>query len=236
MKTRKTFWGLFFILAAVLIGVNQLGYLNGINVWTLLATIFLVPIIIKSATKLNFFGIFFGFAGLGIIYGDYLNIMPLGVWGLLLMALFLSIGFSIIFSDRIIRKSNKFRNTGNPENFASVINSPDESEIDFSVNFSSSIKYINTKEFKKANLSCSFGALKVYFDNAELSENGAEIKLDISFGGVELFIPKKWRVVNELNVNLAGVEEKNASMPLEGGPAVRLTGDIRLSGIEIIYV
>lgn len=233
MKIKKMFWGLFFILSAVLIGVNQLGYLNGINMWTLLATIFLVPIIVKSATKLNFFGIFFGFAGMVIIYGDYLNIKSLGIWEMLLMALFLSIGFSIVFSNRITKRWKKYRNT---ENFAYVINSQDESEIDYSVSFSSSIKYINTKDLKKVNLSCSFGALKVYFDNAEVNENGAEIKLDVSFGGTELYIPKKWRLINELEVNLAGVEEKNANMPQSDGPIVTLTGKVSLSGLEIIYV
>ena len=62
MKFKNWFWGLFFIVAACLVIVNQLGYLTGFNIFTLIASIFLIAIIIQSATHLNFAGILFPFA------------------------------------------------------------------------------------------------------------------------------------------------------------------------------
>ena len=77
--------------------------------------------------------------------------------------------------------------------------------------------------------------MKVYFDRAHVGENGAVINIDASFSGIELYIPKTWKLVNNMNVSLAGVEEKNSRNVTEE-VTVTLTGDIKFSGIEIIYV
>lgn len=231
----KIFWGLFFILSGLLIIINQLGYFTQINILSLVFTILLVAIIIKSVFHGFFGGVFFPLAMIGIIYAEALEITSITPWPILITAFFLSIGFSIIFHKHhhIHHFYNHTHN--NHEHFEKIVNEDDDSIVETSVSFGSSIKYVNSNNLKRANFSCSFGALKIYFDNTKLDEKGAEIYLNVAFSGVELYIPKNWTVVFSANTNLAGIEEKNRSMP-DGKNTITLIGDVNLSGVEIIYI
>ena len=235
MKNKNWFWGLFFIVAAALIVFNQFGYLADISLVSLVLTILLVPIIIKSLTTFNFTGILFPLAFLGIIYAEPLRITNLTPWPILITALFLSIGFHIIFGKHINGGCGDFGCFGNGENFKEIVNNQDENNVEYRVTFSSGIKYVNSENLKNVRLSSSFGALKVFFDNSKRDEDGVTIYLDASFSGVELYIPKEWKIVNNLNVSLGGVEEKNRRVEATG-PLVTFSGNVSFSGVEIIYV
>ena len=237
MRNKNLFWGIFFIVAAGAIVVNQLGYFVGISLFNLVLTILLVPIVIESVVHLNFPGILFPLAILGILYAENLGIQNLVPWPILVTALLGSIGFSILFkSSWPHRHIDHFHHSSNEENFGEIINTEDESNVEYKVNFGSGIKYVNSENLKTANLSCSFGALKVYFDNSKPDVEGARINIEASFSGVELYIPKTWKIVNEVNVSLGGIEEKNNRYNTGEGSTVTLTGKISFSGVEIIYV
>lgn len=225
---KKLFWGLLFVTAAAAVIVSSLGYFSGVNLFGILCTIFLIPIFIKSIIGANYAGVFFPLAFIGIIYSGPLGIDAITPLPILLAALLLSIGFSIMFKKNYKCYSNK-------ENFDSIVNETDESNIDFRVSFGSSIKYINSDDFKYANLSCSFGAMKVYFDNAKIVESNAVVNLDISFSGVELFIPSDWKVINNVDISMGGLDEKNKPGK-NTEKTITLTGKVNLSGVEIIYI
>jgi Predicted membrane protein (DUF2154). len=233
MKTKNRLWGIFFILGGLAVVINQLGVFPYVNMLNLIITIILVPIIIKSLFKGHFFGIFFPVAALGIMYAKELNITDLVPWPILITALFLSIGFTMIF-----HKNGSKGNCGthcNYENFDEIIDIEDDSIVNVNVNFGSSIKYVNSNNFKKGSFNCTFGGLKVYFDNTTLDKDGATININASFSGIELYVPKNWQVVFSANTNLAGIEEKNRSNP-DGINILTITGDINLAGVEIIYI
>ena len=126
----RWFWGLFFIVGAALIIVNQLGCLTGISLFSLICTLLLIPIIIKSIAYRSFAGILFPIALLGIIYAEPLGITALSPWPLLAAALFGSIGLSLIFH-KSHHKYNYDQKEGNPENFDQVINSPDSEAFSY---------------------------------------------------------------------------------------------------------
>lgn len=227
---KKIFWGLFFILGGIFIIINQLGYFDtNVNLFSIICTIFLIPIFVSSLFKLNYFGILFSAALLLIIYREPLNLENLTPITILTTALLGSIGLSIIFDKHHVIKVHHH------EHFDQVINSPDSEEVNLSVSFGSSIKYVNTDNFKTANIRSSFGAAKVYFDNAKIKDDTATINLDVSFSGVELYIPKDWKIINKIDTSLGGVEEKN-NIRTETEKTVVLTGKVSLGGIEIIYI
>lgn len=236
MKWRNYFWGLFFVIAAVLVIVNQLGFLTGVNVFTLLGSIFLVAILIHSSTHLNFAGILFSFAFLGILYAEPLGIQNLVPWPILIAALLGSIGLSIIFHKSIRNHYAHYScdNGEHDEHFDQVFDAPDSENINCKVSFGSAIKYVNTPNFEKGYFDCSFGAMKVYFDNAVITSDQAEICLNVSFSGVELYLPKNWNIVDKVNSSLAGIEIKNR--PVNPDKTVYLTGKTSFSGVEIIYI
>ena len=235
MKNKNIFWGLFFIVIAGLIVVKQSGYLAGVTTLNLVVTLFLIPIILKSCIRLNFAGIFFPISILGILFAEELGITNFVPFPILITALFLSIGFSMLFGKHEKWREGHFCTIGNTEGFEEVVDTEDDDVVNFRVTFGDSIKYVNAKNLKQANLSCSFGALKVYFDNATVSPEGAVINVDMSFSGVELYIPREWKVINGIEATLAGVEEKYKRNGDET-VTVKLAGRAQFSGIEIIYV
>lgn len=101
--------------------------------------------------------------------------------------------------------------------------------------FGASAKYINTGDFKKADLDCSFGELKVYFDSAKIISESAEIHVRQSFGSTQLFIPKEWQIIPKASVFAGAIEERNCNKST-GSPVVYLTGEVKFGSVIITYV
>lgn len=232
MREKNIFWGLLLILGAVGLVIGKLGFLSDFNPFSLGFSVILITIIIDSLFRLNYAGILFSMAFLCIIYDKQLGITELTPWTVLIAALFGSIGLSMIFP-----KKNKFfdkKMQWNVEEGESI-NIEDEGNIKISAAFSGGAKYINTDKFVSADISCKYSGLEIYFDNAVMAEDKAIIRLNVSFSGLELYIPRSWRVENRTNVFLGGVENKKYEEKVYTNTLI-LTGDIRLSGVEIHYI
>ena len=236
MKRERTFWGMFFILGAVAMIAGKLGFLGGFGFWTVLFTIFLAACLAKSIVRRSMTGVLFTAAFLCIVYDRQLGITALTPWTVLGAAFLGSIGFSLL---RRPRMGGFYRHCGRGRDFTheTVQDCAGEGQrLHLETAVAGSVKYVRSDDFRGADLRCSFGALTVYFDNAVIRGGEAEVNLDVSFGGVELFIPKEWAIVNEVSLTLSGLEEKNSSRAAAAGPVLRLTGNANLSGISITYV
>lgn len=229
MKKERIFWGLFFIVSAVFLIISRMGMLGDVGVFSLLLTVFFAACLIKSVVHRSVTGVLFSVAFLCIIYAGPLGIEEITPWPVLGAALLGSIGFSFLFHPKRYSHHHHYIDT---EETAETVN---DAQMEFSAVFSGSIKYVNSDDFQNANLHCSFGSLKVYFDNAVIQQGEAVLNLDVSFAGVELYIPKTWSVINKVNCAFGGIDEKNRNVS-SGSPAVRLTGKVSFGGVEIIYV
>lgn len=234
--TKKILWGLFFIAAAALIITNQLGLLTSITLPSLILTIIILPILFQSIAHTNFFGIMFSLAFLAIVFSKPLGITEITPWPVLFSALFSSIGLSIIFK----KKNHNFfkHNKKDCEKFQETIDYLDDGVVECSVKLGESSKYLNSPNLQKAILKCSLGSMKVYFDNTQLSENGADVFVDCSLGSIELFIPKTWQVgqVNDnISVSLGSVNQHNKPN-FEGGAVLNLKGNVSLGSVEVYYI
>lgn len=232
MKKERIFWGVFLLVGALALIVGKLGYFSDINAFSLMLTILLIAIIIKSIIKCNFPGILFPIAFVGIIYDKQLGIESITPWTILLAALLGSIGLSLIFNKRpkwskVDYKWDDYK--------SEIIDIEDEGHIKVENSFAESIKYINTDKFEQANLRCNFGSMKIYFDNATMLKKTAIVQLEASFCGVELFIPRGWAVENRTNVSFSGVDERGKRDGIITNTLI-LVGDIKFSGVEIIYI
>ena len=232
MKKEKVFWGILFILMGVFLIISKLGYFPNVNVISLLLTAFLVAVIVKSLVRLNFAGVLFPIAFICIIYDKQLGITNITPWTVLIAALLGSIGLSIIFHKHTKYFNFKF---DSEDSKVETIDVEDESHVRVKTSFGSSVKYINTDNFEQADFNCSFGVLKVYFDKAIMSKDNAIVRINASFSGIELFIPKVWNVEDKTNVVLGAVNEKNRNNQVTTN-TLTLVGDIKLSGVEIIYI
>ncbi len=227
MKKSNIMWGLFFILCAVLIVLNAFDLFSPLSLWTVLLTIFLVVILINSLIKINFFGIFMSIAVLGILYDDILHIEKLTPFPILIIGVFLSIGFEMLFSG--IKIKNKIV-------IPTEINENENDEnIYLDVKFNGCTKYIYSKNLKTITCRSKFSGVKVFFENADIMGNSADMILDFWFGGLEIYVPKNWNVVDNTDtlccgLHESGVKEQNFTKTLI------LNGKTRFSGIEIKYI
>jgi predicted membrane protein len=232
MKKERVFWGLVLILGGVFLIISKLGYFPDVNVFSLLLTVFLIVVIVKSLFHINFAGILFPIAFICIIYDKQLGITNITPWTALIAALLGSIGLSMIF-----HKHTKWFNTKhNDEDYKfEKIDVEDESNVRFKTSFGASIKYINTDKFEQADLNCSFGDMKIYFDNAIMSKNNAIVRINASFSGIELYVPKTWNIEDKTNVSLGSISEKNRHAQITTN-TLTLVGDISFAGVDIIYI
>ena len=251
-KAGKIFWGVFLLLAAVFLVVSQLGYLQGVGVVSILFAIFWVAILIEGIARGSFGKILFSIAFLCIVFDEPLGITAITPWTVLAAALLGTIGLNMIFKRRKHYHYEYHYQNDWKEQYANNVIDVDATEEDqesgssgkdvqnggriyFHTNFGSSVKYVNSDNFEFANLECSFGAMKGYFDNAIVQNGNAIIHLDVSFGGVELYLPKHWAVVNNTDNAFGGIDEKNHNQP-SGNTVVTLTGDVNFAGVTILYV
>jgi hypothetical protein len=251
----RVVWGVAFILAAVAIALNAVGFISieGLTAGNVFWSIVMVLILILSIPHRFWFGIFFPLAVLFMIFAEPLglDIRHISLWVCFGVALLLSIGFSILFHKRrrhrwkekwVYTQEGPFSTYDYAEGGAGAgaegsAASVAGSVVRVDVNFGNVIRYINSNDLERVEAECNFGSIKLYLDNARPQASGALIVLDVNFGSAELFIPRTWAVTNELKHSLSGVEEKNFPPPnIEKTARVTITGEANFSSVSIIYV
>lgn len=106
MKKDNILFGLLCIVGAIAVICNGLGLFGNLNIGSIIVTVLMIPIILSSLLKLNFYGIFFPIAVLWVIYSKNFGIF-FEPWKVMLVALLLSIGFSMIFPGKSNQENNK---------------------------------------------------------------------------------------------------------------------------------
>ena len=234
MRKERVFWGVLLVLGSIALIVNKLGYFGNINMISIIMGIVLIGIIIKSIFYKSFSGILFPLAFICIIFDEQFGLTAITPWTVLIAAALGSAGLSMIFNKKPKWYDYKKSYNWNKEEYE-TIDFEDDNHIRLDTSFGGSIKYINTDNFERADLSCSFGSMKIYFDNSKLKNGRGVVKLEASFAGVEFYIPKTWSVEDRTSQAFGGLSEKNRNYGT-GDDVLTLVGDISFASVEIIYV
>ncbi len=239
MKRRETYWGLLFIIAAVLILLNQFGFfhdaLSNVNAFTIVASVILGGITLKSLIYIDFWGIFFPIAFIAILFSKELHIEKFTPWPALFTAFCLSVGFSLIFRKSRVYGHRWHYNHHDSTFGKNVINQPDNDTVKCSTSFGECIKYVNSDNFQKADIKSSFGTAKVYFDHAQVPSGKADIYLDVSFGDAKLYIPSSWNIINDVHVVFGDTDIVNKGGN-EDSPVVTIHGNVSFGNAKVYYV
>ncbi len=75
------------------------------------------------------------------------------------------------------------------------INTVEEDILDEVVIFGGIDKKVNSKNFKGGRITTLFGGSDIYLFNSKLAEGRNTLDLFIMFGGVDLFVPKDWKII-----------------------------------------
>ncbi|MBH9986061.1 hypothetical protein [Lactobacillus sp. M0390] len=238
-KIRELFWGLAFVAAAVFLVLNQLHLLTfHLGIGTIIWTIVFGVCLIESAVNKSLFGAIFSIAFLLIIYAKPLHIVKLVPWTILIAALLLYIGFTMIFKKSFWPKFyfGYKKDDSDQGDFTESSTSTIEGEdIVINQHLSSVSRYVHSQNLRRVTVNSSLGEAEIYLDQAKPA--GAFITMDInaSLGEVEIYIPKSWKIDSRrLDVTLGELEINGESTG--GGPTLVLTGQSRLGELEIYYV
>ena len=241
MKTRYSnlIWGTFLLLAAVFILLNQFNDFADIGIGSIivaaLSLIFLVQCIVDGRFAL----IPVSLAVLYITFQTSLELPYMQPWTLILVSVLAALGLSILFPRKYWygkTESKHFSQKGDQPQMRAEYGGNDNNPS-VSVNFGAVSRHLCADSLETAQLYCNFGALEVFFDQVQLSPNGAEATLNCSFGAIKLYLPKHWRIINRLNCTLGGVDtDKNFTALAENAPQLTLAGSVSLGGIEVRYI
>jgi hypothetical protein len=249
-STGRVVWGLIFLAAAAAIIMGGLGWLGGVSAGNIIWAVILIVILIASLRHFLWFCVFFPLAFLTLIFDEYLIGEDLPMWPLIGGALCLSIAFSIFFAGRRKKRfmGKHFASAGynggagrgycgNATDSAHYTDGLNGSFVRAEASFSNTIKYVNSENLKRAALECSFASMDVYFDNAKITEGNAAIIVDVSFGALNLYVPKEWRISVSVGGGFSNTEEKNIpSMNVIKTADVILLGDVSFGGLTVTYV
>ncbi len=232
MKKDNVFWGVILLLAAAYIIINNLGFMQDINVIRLAVAVICVLVFCKSLLKMQFGGMLFSLAILLILFDEQLGIEAITPWPVLCAAALGSIGLDMIFgksvsTHRPVKKKGQMN-----EAEADYISGED---IMLSGMFNGLKKTISSDDFCHAFIRSRFAGMEISFDDAIIQNGSAVIDLDVLFSGVEIYIPKSWQIINETDTVFAGFEEHHGGGGTEG-PKIIFRGDVKFSGVEIYRV
>lgn len=231
MKKDNVFWGVLLILAAVYIIVNSFGFMPNVSVVRLGVAVICCVVFFKSLAGLEFGGMLFSLAILLILFDEQLGITAITPWPVLMAALLGSIGLNMIFGNRVteLKKSNH-----GPAEFKEA-DYVSGDEIRISGMFGAYKKNISSDNFMKASVSCRFGGMEISFDDAVIQSGRAVVQLNISFSGVEIYIPQSWKVENHTQGMCGGLHEHRSHSSNEG-PTIVFEGNVKFSGVEIYRI
>jgi len=232
------FWGVVLLLAAAFVLTNKFIGFADIGIGSIVISILALAFIVQCLARFHIAPIVIPIAVLYFIYRDRLDLPEIQTWKLITATVLAFIGLNILLPKR--HSYNKYNNScgsGEQQQQRSIPADGNKDNNPYvGVNFGAVSRSLNADSLETLRLSCNFGAMEIYLNQVELSPNGAEADINCSFGGIQLFVPKHWQVIDKLHCALAGVNVKSFTAPSDNAPRLTLNGSVSLGGVEVKYI
>ena len=144
-------------------------------------------------------------------------------WIVILAALLLQIGFSVILPKRKTVSNGHLNVEGKSRT--------EEGEGYFENDLGASACYIDAAKLGSHRVENNLGKLDVYIENAEAYASGGVIEVENDLGQTVIHIPEGWAVDNRIETSLGSV---SCSVPAQGSPMITLTGSCDLGNVNIV--
>lgn len=267
MKKRVSniFWGMLIIAAAILWLASELGYLKGAGAGQIIFSALWGAWIIKGLIDRESFSVFMGLAFLAIVWDKELGIEAITPWPVIGAAILLTIGFSFIFKGVGRKKweknhSYEFKHFDKDFNIHMESHNNDEQDRTWEGNteygtdqphqshadgehvfhmnkLSGAQKYIDSQNLKSVEIINKAGGMEVYLDNAKAAGDKVYMRIECYAGGLEIYIPRSWRIENNVNCFMGVVEEPSGrTEEAVNDVTLVLSGTVKAGGVEIIRV
>lgn len=219
-RTTNLLWGIIFIVAGIIFGLNALEITN-INIffdgwWTLFI---IVPCFIGLFKEEDKQSDLIGFViGICLLLGC-LDIISFDlIWKLLIPTVLVIIGLSFIFKDAFRRNIKEKINTSENKEYCATFGSQ---TIDFS-----------KEEFKGCSLTAVFGEVKCNLKDAIIKED-IIIKVSSIFGGTTIYIPENVNVKSSSTSIFGGILDDRKNKTKDAKNTIYVEGITMFGGIKI---
>lgn len=226
-KGSNWIWGSFFIVCALLV------VLNGLNVfsltgflWKIIVTLFFVLWFIESRQKKDTSGMVI--SGL-VIFMMWKNVIGLGflsIGTIILAGILLLVGLGFL---------NKPRTDHAPESRNVFVNDVDSDTLNVKGAFNSSSHYLRGSAVETVYITPSFCSMSVYLDQLTTKSGTLEVVVDAGFCSLNIYVPKKWKVHNEMHAMFGQIVTEGIPLP-ETEDEVYFKGDGNFSTVRILYI
>jgi len=249
-------WGVFLLLAAGGLVANQFGIFGPLDFWTIVAAVLTIVFLGSAITHRTLSTLPFVVAMAYIVVRNQELVPHVATWILLVAAGLASAGIGLIVPQKVPKGGNfvvgSFVDWSDDEDEcdedvwnedaqerrrAKAKASGIDNNPSVTVSFGATSRYLHADRLETVLLSCSFGGMDIYFDQVELSPNGATVHLDCRFGGIDIYVPRHWRIDEQINCTLGGVDvNTRRAVPTADGPQLTITGNVLCGGVDIWYV
>jgi predicted membrane protein len=185
------------------------------TLWPLLVVLGGVFILIGDFRRNWIWGTIFVTVG-ALLLLKTLDVLDFNFFSLIIPVVIIGAGLSVL-----INSHNRTR-----------IDSSSKDADDISVIFSGSETKNKSNDYKGGKVTSIFGGASIDLRDAKIVKE-ASIDMFVMFGGVELKVPRDWKVVSKVAPIAGGVENKSEGSDDHKGPVLVLTGTVALGGIEI---
>lgn len=77
------------------------------------------------------------------------------------------------------------------------------------------------------------GGVQLDLRGSTMTEATAVVEVFVMMGGIELFIPSDWVIINEVDVVMGGIEDRTRRSSAEGAKRLVLQGTVLMGGLNI---
>jgi predicted membrane protein len=220
----RIFWGFILIVVGVLFLLDQMGRLDFGDLLSRYWPLILVLAGIWQLIASNFSdwvgGLFLIIAG-GYFQLAKLEILGHNVWHYAWPLLIILLGLWVL--------SGAFRRRPEPK-----FPSAKEDDLDAFAMLSAFNRRIESQNFRGGKATAIMGGVELDFTGARLAGGRAAIELTAIMGGIDIRVPRSFRVEVEAHPILGGVDDKHTFVPgPEGDQLLHIKATAILGGIDI---
>lgn len=236
---KNIIWGAIFLIGALALLVNKLGFLNillgGMSFFQIIATVFLVGVLVKGMAKHSFGQILFSVAFIIIVNDKVLHMEAFTPWTVLGAALLGTIGLHLMFPN--VKSTYGRLLTINGREIVPVQTGKESRQgvrVHYENTFGESVKYVSG-EIGRVKMENVFGSVQVYFTDALLIDGTADVVIANTFGSIVLYIPADWKVVMNVNSVFGGSSQKGQCNPA-GSSVLYVKGESVFGSVQVRYI
>jgi len=200
----RIFWGLALILVGALVlfyryDVYDFGYLFS-RWWPAIFILIGISILVGNRFRRAGAGIFFILFGTFFLLWEF-DVLEYDIWRNLWPAALILLGLWVILRPVFRPRA------GNPNDVPPI----QGHDIDISAVFTGIKRRVDSRNFRGGEVTAVFGGADLDLTAAGLEGGKATLEATAIFGGVNIIVPRNWRVVNNGTPILGGFDSKHIS-------------------------